>query len=456
MTKVPYLTAELGGGLQMTYKRRPVATGKDIAAMSIAKLGSGCSLLGYYMYHGGTNPDGKLTSMQETTASGSFCDLLEKNYDFRAPLGEYGAASESYRYLRRLALFIHDYGEELAGMDTYIPKDNPDTPFNFTDLRYSLRYNRDTRKGFLFVNNYQRRNELLDHYDAHIHFEEPVKIDDYIDITNGEFLIYSVNGSKIEKAIPLCKLHERDIVYYLPKANLEKVEGVEYLSDADSLNISKLKTREGREFLINTDGIVYTECKGDDTIVYLETSDSELQKTPGFTVISVYPTSIETPAGFRKSKAQYEHLACGDNGERITDIYKFRYNWTASLPEAPKIRVEIEEGGKRIIHVDAWHGDRFNILHDVFLNIPYTGNCARLYLGDKLVADDLYSGVGHEWHVGLRRFGKEALDFRLEVDPLKKDAPIYIEKWPEMGPKDSCFSIDKITASRVFRNSFKI
>ncbi|MBP5157999.1 MAG: beta-galactosidase, partial [Treponema sp.] len=50
MDKVPYLTAELGGGLQVTYKRRPVARAADLGAMSLVKLGSGCTLLGYYMY----------------------------------------------------------------------------------------------------------------------------------------------------------------------------------------------------------------------------------------------------------------------------------------------------------------------------------------------------------------------------------------------------------------------
>ena len=66
--RYPYLTAELGGGLQVTGHRRPVATADDIAAMSMVKLGSGCSLLGYYMYHGGTNPKGKLSTLQESRA----------------------------------------------------------------------------------------------------------------------------------------------------------------------------------------------------------------------------------------------------------------------------------------------------------------------------------------------------------------------------------------------------
>ena len=89
INKFPYLTAELGGGLQVTHHRRPVAHAKDIGAMSMVKLGSGVNLLGYYMYHGGTNPKGKLTTLQETKATGYPNDLPELNYDFRAPIREY-------------------------------------------------------------------------------------------------------------------------------------------------------------------------------------------------------------------------------------------------------------------------------------------------------------------------------------------------------------------------------
>jgi beta-galactosidase GanA len=47
--RFPYLTAELGGGLQVTEHRRPVARPDDVAAMSVTKLASGASMLGYYM-----------------------------------------------------------------------------------------------------------------------------------------------------------------------------------------------------------------------------------------------------------------------------------------------------------------------------------------------------------------------------------------------------------------------
>jgi len=62
----PYLTAEMGGGMALSYHRRPLLTVDDTAAMAVVKLGSGAVLYGYYMFHGGTNPEGKKTTLQES------------------------------------------------------------------------------------------------------------------------------------------------------------------------------------------------------------------------------------------------------------------------------------------------------------------------------------------------------------------------------------------------------
>ena len=66
----PYITAELGGGMQPTHHRRVVAFTNDTMALALCKLASGANLLGYYMYHGGTNPDGVLSTLQESIATG--------------------------------------------------------------------------------------------------------------------------------------------------------------------------------------------------------------------------------------------------------------------------------------------------------------------------------------------------------------------------------------------------
>ena len=64
----PFLTAEMGGGMAIAYHRRPLMQADDSPAAALVKLGAGVTMLGYYMYHGGTNPDGR-TSMQETQSA---------------------------------------------------------------------------------------------------------------------------------------------------------------------------------------------------------------------------------------------------------------------------------------------------------------------------------------------------------------------------------------------------
>ena len=106
LSHYPKFTAELGGGMEDTYHRRVVISGDDIAAMALTAVGSGVNLLGYYMFQGGTNPNGKLTTLQESQATGYPNDVPEKSYDFQAPLREFGQMNESFRKLKVIHQFI--------------------------------------------------------------------------------------------------------------------------------------------------------------------------------------------------------------------------------------------------------------------------------------------------------------------------------------------------------------
>ncbi|HEY0786645.1 MAG TPA: hypothetical protein VGD62_12305, partial [Acidobacteriaceae bacterium] len=68
-------------------------------------------------------------------------------------------------------------------------------------------------------------------------------------------------------------------------------------------------------------------------------------------------------------------------------------------------------------------------VRDLFLNIRYTGDQARLLAGSTLLDDDFFNGTA--WQVGLRRYtsaGKVPL-LLLEVLPLRADSPVYLEPW---------------------------
>lgn len=148
---------------ECTFHRRPLITARDTLAQALCKLGIGANLLGYYMFHGGTQPSGELSSMQESTATGSWTDVPVKTYDFQAPLGEFGSLHSSAYELKNLHLLIEDSGEALASSMCFFPENQVKDAENLTDVRYSVRWNADTEEGFLFINNHQRLRNMQPH-----------------------------------------------------------------------------------------------------------------------------------------------------------------------------------------------------------------------------------------------------------------------------------------------------
>ena len=63
--KFPFLCCEIGGGMPSAYLKRVKVEPDEIAAMALAKLGSGNNMPGYYMYQGGVNPEGRLSYLNE-------------------------------------------------------------------------------------------------------------------------------------------------------------------------------------------------------------------------------------------------------------------------------------------------------------------------------------------------------------------------------------------------------
>ena len=425
MTKVPYLTAELGGGLQVTYKRRPMAHGRDIGGMSIAKIGSGCNLLGYYMYHGGRNPDGKLTTLEENIKSGSLNDLPVKNYDFRAPLGEYGQPGETYGEIRRLALFVQDYGEELCSMKTYLPEDNPLKPEDLTSLRSSWRYDPETKKGYLFVNNFQRRQKMSSHTTSLLPPEKVLgqnsnkAINVHVEDGDYFFMPFTKDDSDYVYATPLCRLNVSgaDVqVLYPLTADCDKDEknlGLKgdklFISYKDSLLSSKVKTSAGQEALLVSEGIVY-EKSGEEGEYYLAERNSVSFK--------IFPGLKNDLPGFEKK----------DDGIFESYTYTGRTDYTYEVQA--ELLEKTEDLARYKLTLPSW--ENFENADDVFVKISYTGNCARLYSDGVLIDDHIYGGEDYPWEIGLKPYGNQAHEFVLEIDALKKDAPIFLEKWPDL------------------------
>jgi len=412
VTKFPYLTAELGGGLEPTFKRRPVPTAGDIGAETLVKLASGVNLLGYYMYHGGTNPKGRLSTLQESRETGSLNDLLELSYDFFAPVGEFGRIRPVYGELKLYALFAADFGASFCTMNAHIPEDNPLDPEDMESVRYSWRY-RDTDggpEGFLFVNNYVRHHRMAEHAArtftlGKTSFSLSLRDRDYF------FLPFNmpVADALLEKALvtPLCILHNTRPVYVFYRTpvsgqtddrSLYTFRNGIYPSHADILTLSRQEAEHasrivhgGTEYLIITEGVVIQDggmvsiCGG-----------------PG-TSFTAYPPLPVQPEAVPEQEP----------------------------PEITAVLAESTAGKKTYeLSIAPWSGS------DCFVSLYYEGNCARLYENGRLADDHLFCGRDIPFEFSLKHVTSRT--FRLEIDALGESDDVYLEDRPRFTDGSAC------------------
>ncbi len=147
--RYPRGLCEQGCGSQMTYTNRFIVEPHIVEAHLQNQIGRGMNLVGYYMFHGGTQTPG----LKEPGCP--------ESYDFQAPIGEFGFLRPSYRYLKILHQFVADFGSDLAQMQVVrAPKPVVDER-NTSDLRYISRVGEDG-SGYLFLCNAQVRVPMTD------------------------------------------------------------------------------------------------------------------------------------------------------------------------------------------------------------------------------------------------------------------------------------------------------
>lgn len=381
------------------------------------------TLLGYYMYHGGSNPKGKLSTLQEsrTTNYINYNDLPEINYDFNAPIRQYGTISESYKEIKLLALFLQDFGEDLAMMSADIePSDVK--PEDMHTLRKSYRHN-DTW-GYVFFNNYVRRRTMDSHEQvvfrgktARGEIEFPA-----VDIPSGAYGFFPYNmklgDAVLESALatPFCKLNieEKEIFVFFgdydPKYKWKDDRPAEilHLTRAQALNAFKVKL--DKDYLILNDNFVWEQA-GKLVVTGCDT-----------TVIQTFPELTVIPEGFRKREAE----GCFTVYERTVD----------SEPTTISVKKQSENDNSAIYEIDIFYGDNVgNLKKDIFLWIDYAGYGMDIYCGDNKVNDHFYTG--QYVPISLRYF-----DFphklRIKVNALKKEDWVYLEEWPELAEGRVC------------------
>lgn len=423
----PYLTAELGGGLQVTAHRRPVATGPDIGAMSLVKVGSGATLLGYYMYHGGSNPEGKCSTLQESKETGYANDLPEINYDFNAPIRQYGTISDSLKEIKLLAYFMKDFGEDMAALPAEIERDHIN-PEDTKTLRTTCRH--DDTHGYVFFNNYQRRRTMEAHKNVVLEGKcasENIKFP-AIDLENGEYGFFpyhmKLGKATLRRALatPLCRLkngEEESFVFYGDREPAYEWEnGVQakviHLSREDALRAWRVKGT--KEYLILSDDYVWEQ-------------DGEIH------LVCQKGQKIRTYPALEKVPEMLSEAGC----EGIFHIYEYcerKEEITCKLTEKKKLQAENgrEEGEYTMTlrypqKLSRTEGE------DILLSMSYDGNGMELFVRGKKVNDYFYTGQKAVFSLGYFDFPEEIV---ARVQALEESEQVFLEKLPMFERGTAC------------------
>ena len=385
--RYPFATCELGGGIEVTHHRRPIIKPMDIYAVSLVKLGDGNNLVGYYMYHGGTNKIGELSTFNETKATGYPNDYPILSYDFQAPLSEYGEVREQYGLLNMLHMFVNDFGEEFAPMIA-VDSGNTVAADDTNSLRYGMRT--DGKRGFVFVNHYQRLTELADIENAVISAENvefpPIDV-------KGEVSFFMPFNMKMGDSVleyataqPLCKCD--DTYFFAEIPNIK----AEYKFSKGSANIVTVPF-ENAKYMRKLNGTVYIGggCnlyEENGQIHSVEDGEYICQKWNG---------------------SEFETLKIGQSAKQSN----VEITGVENAPFEPKYKEELCIGGEREltwkkINVDGGYG---------FAEIDYVGDVAQIYADGELVADDYY--YGKTWRVPCKLlYGKECY---MVISEMKDD-----------------------------------
>ena len=486
----PFLTAEVGGGMEDTYFRRPVVSADDIAAIPPVLVGSGANLLGFYMYQGGRNPEGRQTTLQESQVTGYPTDVPVKSYDFQAPLGEFGEERPSFRRLKLISYFLNSFGDLLAPMTPYFPAELPSSPADLAIPRVAARSSGSS--AFLFLSNYLRGATMPErkHFAIELRLPSgPVVVPSQpIDLPSGAYGIWPVNlalAPDLQLRYSTAQLFhqftvgaDRYICFFTipgvapelaldtaaapttttPRLTRRVQSGVTYLrlSQASDLEQAVYQTgpqrlhlllfsRERAEQLWRVPGqaaplVTAADFYADEHTATMQTvSNSQIEFSllatqPSPTASAPLTISTSTPllrtytAHLARQNFSVDLHQLAPGFRRAPLQYGASLAWRKQpLPLAPDDAIFHDSAATWRLILPETHAPD---LADVRLRIRYQGDVARLNASGKLLEDNFWNG--EPWVLSLHDLGLAGGERQLELQvlPWPAAAPMYLETLP--------------------------
>lgn len=401
ISKNPYLTAELGGGLQVTAHRRTFPFPEDIEAQTMCMLGAGANLLGYYMYHGGYNPQGKETTLQESKATGYANDYPIRSYDFQTCIRQSGRLNESYHKLKKLHMSILTFEKELATAAAFFPEMQPANAEDLQTPRISVRYSEEYQGGFIFINNHQRLRKMQPIENLSLMISREGDVD--VEVTH----LYCQSGQcamipfglqmgdcrlKTTNCSILTKLQDTYFFYIE-----EDVEPYFEYEDKAYEKVVVLTRQEAEMAYLLQDKLILTKNA-------LFVRDGELVLLKG--------KEAQTIRYYDKNGVEGEILCKEITEQKAAMVH------TAL----------IEQSKERAVYELTVETEDVTKLHELYLHMNFKGDRAQLYQ-DEVLLDDWFSN-GEDWYSAMKRFDYPE-KLRLVVFPYQED--VYYDLQPRVG-----------------------
>ncbi len=471
MATTPFLGAEFAGGLPIMYRRRPVVQPADIEAMLPVQLGSGANLYGYYMFHGGRNPQG-LTELEEDDRMGAYNGLPVINYDFQAPYGEYGQPHAVLNLIRPWHDFLNAFGGRLAPMSVHRPAVEPATRADLATPRYAVRSL--GQSGFVFLSNHVRQYAMAEQKDVRFSIDLPGRTVIFpsrpVTVADGVSFVWPFNfdldGVNLAwaSAQPVTRVTDGDRVVYVFEA--QKGIAPEFAFDRDVTVLSGTKmaidghvvvsnVAPGRDRAITVGPVSIVVLSPEDAqrltvldyagrarlilsdaLVFGEGGHLDLRSDMPTFSIGIWPplpaapraslplALVKTAGLFQTFRAQAPAVSPKVTVEKIRDAGKAPPLVVGGVAHAA-LQPYPEAYGRSAAWRISVDPKAMTGVANAYLDIKYQGDVGRLFSGARMIDDQFW--YGPDWVVGLK--GRDlSKPFTLTVLPLRADAPVYLDE----------------------------
>jgi len=455
--KYPSIAAEIGPGIMPLYHRRPYFIEASLAPLMVRIVGSGSNGIGYYMYHGGSTPVFGHFFSEEISG------LPKINYDFQAPIGEYGQVRSHFHSIKPLHFLLESFGEQLAPMQTVLPPNNSQIKPDTTGvLRYAVRVGEGS--AFVFMHNFQDHLEYTDLENLSLRLDmnkESIRIPH-----EGTFSLRKDSWAILPVNMRLGEVNLRSAT----------VQPFTLLNNGESIRHVFVSIAGMRPEMVFTgspvvEGVAVKVSRKENTTIVSGFEDGPFEFTVGGEQILVLTSEMALKAyrvddsflvfsdalvldrgGFleclSKGNSKPEFLIYPSHSGILKTEGAEQIEMNAPLPSMDAFVLEFEEQtsafsiekiseGRFAARLD---GEGLNGLHDAFLEIDYVGDLGMAFLRGQLVADHFYHAK--TWQIGMRKFVERMADepMILVFHPLKPDAA-FLEEFnpdhkPQFGPDD--------------------